>query len=146
MRDTLSVWARWLPAMGLCLAIAIGAGCVSGTAETSGDADATAAPPPGGTVKFHVVLGDGPFKGTYDVASDACLGGVMKTGSWHATWEADTTVKDKITAVLVGIDPKPTFGNGLTTVVTFGDDEDKVLYEVLKPEIQLSTTRARPRR
>jgi hypothetical protein len=34
----------------------------------------------------------------------------------------------------VGIDPKPTFGNGLTTVVTFGDDEDKVLYEVLKPE------------
>ena len=45
----------------------------------------------GQTVKFHVVLGDGPFKGTYDVAAEVCLAGVMKAGSWHATWEDEMT-------------------------------------------------------
>ncbi|MBK5297324.1 MAG: hypothetical protein JJE40_09205 [Vicinamibacteria bacterium] len=135
MRDTLSALARLLSVVGLCLAIATGNGCASGEAETAGDAGPPPNPLSAGTVKFHVVLGDGPFKGTYDVASDACLAGVMKAGSWHATWEAETSAKDKISAVLVGLDPKPTFGNGLTTMVGFGGDgEDKVIYEVQKPE------------
>ena len=92
--------------------------CVSGAAEATGEA--TAAPAAMGTVKFHVVLGDGPFKGTYDVASDACLAGVMKAGSWHATWEDEMSAKNKLTAVLLGFDPKPTFGNGITMMVNFG--------------------------
>ena len=134
MRDTWSVLARWLPAIGLSLGMALGTGCVSGAAETSDVSAATAAPPSGQTVKFHVVLGDGPFKGTYDVAAEVCLAGVMKAGSWHATWEAETSPKDKLTAVIVGFDPKPTFGNGITMMVNFGgDDEDKILYEIQKP-------------
>jgi hypothetical protein len=139
MRHTLTVLGRLVPAVGLCLAIATGIGCASGEAETSGDAGAPLNPLSAGTVKFHVVLGDGPFKGTYDVASDACMAGIMKAGSWHATWEAETSVKDKISAVLVGLDPKPTFGNGLTTMVTFGGDgEDKVIYEVQEPETAIN--------
>ncbi len=133
MRDTWSVLARWLPAIGLSLGMALGAGCISGAAETPDDSAATAAPPSGQTVKFHVVLGDGPFKGTYDVAAEVCLAGVMKAGSWHATWEDEMSAKDKLTAVIVGFDPKPTFGNGISMMVNFGDEEDKILYEVQKP-------------
>ena len=130
MRDSWSVLAQWLPAIGLSLGMALGAGCISGAAETPDD---PAAPPSAQTVKFHVVLGDGPFKGAYDVAAEVCLAGIMKAGSWHATWESETAPKDKLTAVIVGFDPKPTFGNGITMMVNFGDEEDKILYEVQKP-------------
>ncbi len=130
--------AQLLSGIGLSLTILAGGGCTSGAAEATGEATAASA---AGTVKFHVVLGEGPFKGTYDVASDACLGGVMKAGSWHATWEADDSVKDKLSSVLLGFDPKPTFGNGLITVVGFGGDgEDKVLYEVHEAGIHGRTT------
>ena len=136
MRVTFSDSAQLLSGIGLSLTILAGGGCTSGAAEVTHEATASSA---AGTVKFHVVLGEGPFKGTYDVASDACLGGVMKAGSWHATWEADDSVKDKLSSVLLGFDPKPTFGNGLTTVVGFGGDgEDKVLYEVMKPEFTVN--------
>ena len=135
MRDTWSVLARWLPAIGLSLGMALGAGCISGAAETPDDSSATAAPPSGQTVKFHVVLGDGPFKGTYDVAAEVCLAGVMKAGSWHATWEDEMSAKNKLTAVIVGFNPKPTFGNGISMMVNFGDEEDKILYEVQKPDL-----------
>jgi hypothetical protein len=37
--------------------------------------------------KFHVVLADGPFKGTYDVTGEPCMAGFQKKGSWHATWQ-----------------------------------------------------------
>ena len=133
MRDTCSVLKRWLPAIALSLGMALGAGCMSGAAETPDNSAATAARLSGQTAKFHVVLGDGPFKGTYDVAAEVCLAGVMKAGSWHATWEAETAPKDKLTAVIVGFDPKPTFGNGITMMVNFGDEEDKILYEIQKP-------------
>jgi hypothetical protein len=86
-----------------------------------------------GAAKFHVVLRGGPFAGTYDVTADACMAGLQKTGSWHATWEAEKNEKGKPTAVLLGIDPKPMFGNGLTMAVNFGNDGTKLLYEVLKP-------------
>lgn len=137
MRDTLSVSTRL--AIGLCLAIVTGSGCISGDADAGGNAEPPAPQASARTVKFHVVLGAGPFAGTYDVASDACLAGVMKAGSWHATWESDTNAKDTLSAVLVGLDPKPTFGNGLTTMVGFGGDgEDKVIYEVQKPETSIN--------
>lgn len=84
-----------------------------------------------GAAKFRVVLGDGPYKGTYDVAADACLAGVQKKGSWHATWETDKAQKGKLSAVLVGFDPKPTFGNGSTASVHFGPTDSQLLYELL---------------
>jgi hypothetical protein len=71
-----------------------------------------------GSAKFHVVLRGGPFAGTYDVTADACMAGLQKQGSWHATWEAEIDEKGKLSAVLLGIDPKPTFGNGLTILAT----------------------------
>ena len=83
--------------------------------------------------KFHVVLGAGPFKGTYDVTGEACMAGLQKKGSWHATWETDKEQKGKISAVLVGFDPTPTFGNGLTASVHFGPPDSQVLFEILKP-------------
>lgn len=86
-----------------------------------------------GSAKFHVVLHDGPFRGTYDLVADACLAGVQKQGSWHATWEAEIDEKAKVSAVLLGIDPRPTFGNGLTMSVHFGDPDNQLVYEVLKP-------------
>ena len=105
---------------------------MSAAADTSGSAAGQKAPEP--TVKFHVVLGGGPLKGTFDLASsDVCLAGIVKPGSWNARWEAEGTIKDKISAVLVGIDPKPTYGNGLTAFVTFGQDDDQVMYELLTP-------------
>lgn len=84
------------------------------------------------TTKFHVTLGAGPFAGTYDVASEACDAGLHKPGSWNALWEADGGGKGKLTAVMVGIDPKPFYGSGITAVVEFGGDEHKVLYEIQK--------------
>ena len=86
-----------------------------------------------GSAKFHVVLHGGPFAGTYDVTADACMAGLQKQGSWHATWEAETDEKGKLSAVLLGIDPKPTFGNGLMMTVSFGDPDSQLMYEVLKP-------------
>jgi hypothetical protein len=86
-----------------------------------------------GSAKFHVVLHGGPFAGTYDVEADACMAGLQKKGSWHATWEAEVNEKGKLSAVLLGIDPRPTFGNGLTTSVSFGDPDSQLLYEVLEP-------------
>jgi hypothetical protein len=86
-----------------------------------------------GSAKFHVVLHAGPFAGTYDVTADACMAGLQKQGSWHATWEAEIDKKGKLSAVLLGIDPKPTFGNGLTMTVSFGDPDSQLMYEVLKP-------------
>src|SRR5262245_25443994 len=87
----------------------------------------------GGPSKFHVVLHGGPFHGTYDLVGEACLAGVQKQGSWHANWEAGTDEKGKVSAVLLGIDPKPTYGNGLTMSVSFGDPDHQLMYEVLKP-------------
>ena len=84
------------------------------------------------TTKFHVTLGAGPFKGTYDVASPYCDAGLHKAGSWNARWESETAGKGKLTSVLIGIDPKPMFGTGITAVVEFGGDEHKVLYEIQK--------------
>jgi len=98
MRVTFSDLAHLLSGIGLSVTILAGGGCASGAAEATGEATAASA---AGTVKFHVVLGEGPFKGTYDVASDACLGGVMKAGSWHATWEADDSGKDTLSSVLL---------------------------------------------
>ena len=86
-----------------------------------------------GSAKFHVVLRGGPFAGTYDLVADACMAGLQKQGSWHATWEAETAEKNKVSAVLLGIDPKPTFGNGLTMSVSFGEPDNQLMYEVLKP-------------
>jgi hypothetical protein len=83
--------------------------------------------------KFHVVLAGGPFKGTYDVTGEQCMAGLQKKGSWHATWETDKEQKGKLSAVLVGFDPTPTFGNGLTASVHFGPPDSQVLYEILKP-------------
>jgi hypothetical protein len=103
-------------------AVALAALCV---ASTHGEA--------AGSAKFHVVLGGGPFAGTYDVTADACMAGLQKQGSWHATWEAEKVEKGKLSAVLLGIDPKPTFGTGLTMVVSFGDPDSQLMYEVLKP-------------
>jgi hypothetical protein len=145
MRDTWSALARGLPATGLVLGMALGAGCISGSAESPNEAGAAAARPSGQAVKFRVMLGDGPFNGTYDVAAEVCLAGVMKAGSWHATWEAGTAPTDKLTAVIVGVDPKPTFGNGITMMVNFGDEEDKVLYEIQKPAFTVAD-RGRPPR
>lgn len=84
------------------------------------------------TTKFHVTLGAGLFKGTYDVASEFCDAGLHKAGSWNARWEDDRAGKGKLSAVLIGIDPKPMFGSGILAVVEFGGDEHKVLYEVQK--------------
>jgi hypothetical protein len=91
----------------------------------------------GRAVKFHVTLGGGPHAGTYDVASEACDAGLHKPGSWNALWQDDTAGKGKLSSVLVGIDPKPFFGSGITAVVEFGGDRHKVLYEIqqAKPTI-----------
>jgi hypothetical protein len=86
-----------------------------------------------GSAKFHVVLHGGPFAGTYDLVADACMAGVQKQGSWNAIWEAERDEKGKVSAVLLGIDPKPTFGNGLTMSVSFGDPDSQLMYEVLTP-------------
>ena len=86
-----------------------------------------------GSAKFHVVLGGGPFAGTYDVTADACMAGLQKKGSWHATWEAEVDEKGKLSAVLVGFDPKPTFGAGYTASVHFGDPDTQLIYEILRP-------------
>ena len=82
------------------------------------------------TTKFHVTLGAGLHKGTYDVASEFCDAGLHKAGSWNARWEDDRAGKGKLSAILIGIDPKPMFGSGITAIVEFGGDEHKVLYEV----------------
>jgi hypothetical protein len=86
-----------------------------------------------GSAKFHVVLHGGPFAGTYDLVADACMAGVQKQGSWHAIWEAEKDEKGKVSAVLLGIDPKPTYGNGLTMSVSFGEPDSQLMYEVLTP-------------
>ena len=84
----------------------------------------------GRSTKFHVTLGSGPFAGTYDVASESCDAGLHKPGSWNALWEDNYAGKGKLSSVLVGIDPKPFFGSGITAVVEFGGDSHKVLYEI----------------
>jgi len=83
--------------------------------------------------KFHVVLVGGPYKGTYDVTGEPCMAGLQKKGSWHATWETGKEEKGKLAAVLVGYDPTPTVGNGLTASVHFGPPDSQVMYEILKP-------------
>lgn len=90
-------------------------------------------PQPAPASKFHVVLAGGPYRGTYDVAGEPCMAGLQKKGSWHATWETDKEQKGKLAAVLVGFDPTPTVGNGLTASVHFGPPDSQVLYEILKP-------------
>jgi hypothetical protein len=87
----------------------------------------------GGGSKFHVVIGAGPNKGTYDVAGEACMAGLQKKGSWNATWETSNEQKGKLSAVLVGYDPKPTFGSGYTASLHFGPPDTQLLYEILKP-------------
>ena len=86
-----------------------------------------------GPTKYHVVVSGGPNKGTYDVTGEECLAGVQKKGSWHATWEDQTASKGKLAAILVGYDPKPTFGSGYTASVHFGPPDVQLLYEILKP-------------
>lgn len=95
------------------------------TAGTAGIAQAR-------TTKFHVTLGAGPFAGTYEVATEACDAGLHKAGSWNALWEGTDVAKGKLSSVMVGIDPKPSYGDGITAVVEFGGDEHKVLYEIQK--------------
>jgi hypothetical protein len=90
-----------------------------------------------GPTKFHIVLGAGPYKGTYDVAGDACMAGLQKKGSWHATWETANEQKGKLSAVLIGFDPTPTIGNGYTASVHFGPPDSQLLYEILKPTFNL---------
>lgn len=130
MRNWLAVSRGWLLAVGLVTAL--GSACASGEADTPDASSQTPSTTSGTSAKFHVVLGGGPHAGTYDVASEACMAGIQKPGSWHATWESERPAKGKLSAVLVGFDPTPTFGNGVTTVVNFGDDETKLLYEVQK--------------
>jgi hypothetical protein len=84
----------------------------------------------GRSTKFHVTLPGGPFPGTYDVASDNCDAGLHKPGSWNVLWEDDFAGKGKLSSIMVGIDPKPFFGSGITAVVEFGGDSHKVLYEI----------------
>lgn len=123
-------------AAGAC-AVALAVGCANGSAETGDGSEpgaaALSAAGPAKAAKFHVVLAGGPFKGTYDVAAEACMANIQKPGSWHATWEDETFPKEGLSAVLVGFDPKPMFGKGLTTAVTFGRDDTQVMYEVLEP-------------
>ena len=129
---TAGLWA----AAGVC-AVGLAVGCASGSAETDDDSAPAGAPITASTAakaaKFHVVLSGGPFKGTYDVAAEACMANIQKPGSWHATWEDETFPKEGLSAVLVGFDPKPMFGKGLTTAVTFGRDDTQVMYEVQAP-------------
>ena len=123
--------------MGLILSA--GSSCAGSDTETARGTPQAAAGSAAGSTKFHVVLGAGPFAGTYDVASDACLSGVQKPGAWNATWSADITVKDKISGVITGIDPKPVIaGAEASAMVSFGEDEDQVLYEVLKPTAKVT--------
>lgn len=84
------------------------------------------------TTKIHVTLGAGPSAGTYDVASDNCDAGLHKPGSWNVLWEDDQAGKGKLSSVMVGIDPKPFYGDGILAVVEFGGDAHKVLYEIQK--------------
>jgi hypothetical protein len=90
-----------------------------------------------GPTKFHIVLIGGPYKGTYDVAGDACMAGLQKKGSWHATWETANEQKGKLSAVLIGFDPTPTIGNGYTASVHFGPPDSQLLYEITKPVFNL---------
>lgn len=105
----------------------------------SGDAEAVraargAAGSEAGSARFHVVLGGGPHAGTYDVVSETCLSGVQKEGAWNATWSVEITEKGKISGIITGIDPRPTVaGAEATAAVSFGQDDDQVLYEILKP-------------
>lgn len=107
-------------ATAVIVLVAVGAGSI-------------AAQPGTGPTKFHVVLGGGPYKGTYDVSGEPCMAGLQKKDSWHATWETNTEQKGKLSAVLVGYDPKPTFGNGHTASVHFGPPDSQVMYEILSP-------------
>jgi len=119
--------------------LSTGSGCTSGEGETAGGTPQAAAGSAAGSAKFHIVLGGGPYAGTYDVASETCLSGIQKAGAWNATWSADMTVKDKISGVITGIDPNPTIaGAGATAMVAFGESEDQVLYEVLKPTTKVT--------
>jgi hypothetical protein len=86
-----------------------------------------------GPTKYHVVINGGPNKGTYDVTGEECMAGVQKKGSWHATWEDQAAPQGKLAAILVGYDPKPTFGSGYTASVHFGPPDVQLLYEILKP-------------
>lgn len=138
MRLFLGTTTRLWAAAAAC-AVGLAVGCANGSADAGDGSEAAAAPPQAAgsakAAKFHVVLAGGPFTGTYDVAADECMANIQRPGSWHATWEADTATTKGPSSVLVGFDPRPTFGNGLTTVVGFGGDGDgKVLYEVLEPK------------
>lgn len=127
---------RWAAAGACAVGLAVGS-CAAGSAETDDDSGPAAAPVAASlaakAAKFRVVLNGGPFKGTYDVAADACMANIQRPGSWHATWEDETFPAEALSAVLVGYDPKPTFGKGLTMAVTFGRDDTQVMYEVLEP-------------
>lgn len=127
---------RWAAALTCVLGLAA-SGCGADPTETDDNTEPVAATvsQAAKAAKFHVVLAGGPFKGTYDVAAEACMANIQKSGSWHATWEDETGTTKGPSAVLVGYDPRPTFGNGLTTLVSFGGDgDDKVLYEVQAPK------------
>lgn len=130
--------SRRLWGAAVVCAAALAVGCANGSAESGDGGEPGAAPPSSAgsdkAAKFHVVLAGGPFKGTYDVAADACMANIQKPGSWHATWEDEAFPKEGLSAVLVGFDPKPMFGKGLTTAVTFGRDDTQVMYEVQEPK------------
>lgn len=139
MRYPLFRPGRVLCAAALSLTVGITPGCAADEAESAAQAAAPGAgtqTTSGTSAKFHVVIAGGPLAGTYDVSSDACMASIQKPGSWHATWESDTTPdKGTISSVLVGYDPRPTFGPGSNAMVTFGDEGDtKVLYEVQDAE------------
>jgi hypothetical protein len=112
-----------VPLVMLSLMLSAGSGCAGAA----------------GPVKFHVVLSGGPYAGTYDVTSDVCLSGVQKPGAWNATWTADMVAKDRMAGIITGIDPSPVLaGAEATTMVSFGEEEDQVLYEVLRPSTKVT--------
>jgi len=133
MRRPMSLPSRYLSGLIVALAVLMVAACSSGDAAS---ADSGPAARSSSNVKMHVVLGAGPFKGTYDVATDLCLANALGPGSWNATWEADHSLKDKITGVLVTNHPTSRIVSARTTaVVGFGGDgDDKILYEVMQSE------------
>jgi hypothetical protein len=122
-----------LVAAGLALAA-----CASEDAAAIGQAPADQAP---STVKFHVEIGGGPFKGTYDLVSDACLANALGPNSWNATFDAYETVKGRPDAVMVTSHPTSRVADAKTMgAVFFGGDAAKVVYE-MKPATVTVTDR-----
>ncbi len=129
---------RWSALTGLMAVGLMAAGCAS---QEAAAIDMSAAGQKPSTVKFHIEIGGGPFKGTYDVMSDACLANALGPNSWNATFDAEETIKGKPNAVMVTSHPTSRVADAKTMgAVFFGDDDEKVVYEI-KPAIVTVTDR-----